>query len=110
MTNACTNRLSETRNQRGPPLISPLLQYKHFFRKAPTLRSAMSALEQLVAMGFSEERAQKALETQGFNVERAVNVLIATADDAVGDEQQVRRGISDTKKSRFFFKNIPGVE
>ncbi|CAM9159964.1 unnamed protein product [Ascophyllum nodosum] len=49
----------------------------------------MSALEQLVAMGFSEERAQKALETQGFNVERAVNVLVATADDAVGDEQQV---------------------
>ena len=48
----------------------------------------MSALEQLVAMGFEEERSKKALETYGFDVERAVNFLVVTNDETVGSEQQ----------------------
>lgn len=48
----------------------------------------MSALEQLVAMGFEEERSKKALETYGFDVERAVNFLVVANDETIGSEQQ----------------------
>lgn len=49
----------------------------------------MSALEQLVAMGFEEEKSKKALEANDFDVERAVNFLVVTNDETVvGSEQQ----------------------
>lgn len=48
----------------------------------------MSALEQLIAMGFEREKSKKALEAHGFDLERAVNFLIVTNDETVGSEQQ----------------------